>query len=137
MLEKIREIFEHFFVKLYLSIPLCFFVMEDREREMLWGFGIVIIIDTFLGVLSACFKGEFDFGVLGKKTAKKFTLYFLALALAFVTARLYDFLGFLFYWLGSILLLSEVGSSYKKISLMGVRIPVQDLINSSIDKIKK
>ena len=136
MIEKIEEILEHIWIKILVSIPACFLIVKDNEKEMLWGFGLLLVIDTILGVFCAAKKKEFDFGTMGKKTAKKFSLYFIALGLAFITARIYDFLDFLFYWLGTVLFISELGSSFKKLNCLGLKIPIQGILDNALSNFK-
>jgi len=134
MIERIKEILEYFWIKIIASIPLCFLVLEDREYEMLYGFFVIVIVDTVLGSMVAIKQGKFDYGLLGKKLAKKFILYSSSLIISFVVARLYSTLGWNFYFLGSVFLLSEFGSAMKKLQVLGLKLPIEyiELINESI-----
>lgn len=125
MFERLQELLEYFWAKLVASIPLCFFVVYERETEVLFALVVTLIIDTFLGVACSLKRKDFDWSLLAKKPAKKFILYATALFLAFLAARAVEILNISFYYLMTIFFLSEVGSAFKKLSLLGIVIPLE------------
>lgn len=126
MFEKIQEIFSNIWVKLLAIIPTAFFILENREKVMIFALLVMITIDCIFGMAVAKYiTHNFNFSLMGKKFSKKFLLYFFTLLASFIISCSYDFLEWWFYVIGSILTLSEFGSLMNKAKMLGLPVDVE------------
>ncbi|MHA1880048.1 MAG: phage holin family protein [Candidatus Heimdallarchaeota archaeon] len=105
--------------------PTGFFIITDTHREVLAIVLWLLIIDTFLG-LSVAVKYKKVSSSRMIKAVKKFILYIVALATAYLIGCLdIPVVGYTYLYVGSFLATTEAISNFEKLSLLGLKLPKQ------------
>lgn len=127
--EKTQEWVQNLWLKLLGAIPLCFFLVEEREKIMITALLGIITIDCFFGAAVARYiDHNFRWGLLGKKFSRKFLLFFFTLTASFILSRAYSFVSWWFYVIGMIITFSEFGSLLTKSRKLGLPVD-SEIIN--------
>lgn len=120
-------ILKYFWEKLFITIPVTFFILSPDQYTIMWGLSFVIIIDTFLGIWVAIRHKVFASYKLRRitdKIMKYACLMFLMHILGCVEPVLFSWA---FRSMGVFLILTEIFSSLEKFSILGVELPTKIL----------
>ncbi len=124
---QLGSILDYFWTKLLLTIPIGYFVFNEKHFLMLYSLLLILILDTILGIWVSVRYKVFTSHRLGRITAKM-ARYTIGLATVWVLSSVSPAaFGWAFNFFGTFFILTEAFSNFEKLSLLGMRIPTKML----------
>jgi len=120
------SLLKYFWEKIFLTVPVTFYVLTQDQYSVLWGLTAVITIDTFLGILVAVRHKVFASYKL-RRISNKIVNYACLLFLIHILGCVEPTFVFAFRYMGIFLILTEIFSSLEKLSILGVELPTKIL----------